>query len=83
MKILKVAPRTIDEILAHNAGHDDDGTSRALENYLITSNLLEHVEDPQKEALDRLADALALIEGKATLDTHDTARLHSKVTDSS
>lgn len=55
MKILEVAPRDIDEILAHNAHHDDEGTSKALENYFSSQKLLEGIDDPQKVALDRLA----------------------------
>lgn len=62
MKVIGISPRTIDEILAHNASRSDDGTSRALENYFASGNLLEHVDDPQKTALDRLAEALGFIE---------------------
>lgn len=62
MKLLGVAPRVIDEILAHNASNDDEGTSRALENYFGSQNLHEHIEDPQKAALDRLAETLRHIE---------------------
>lgn len=62
MKALGVAPRVIDEILAHNASNKDEGTSRALENYLATRHLLDHIEDPQKVALNRLAEALDYIE---------------------
>lgn len=65
MKLLGVAPRVIDEILAHNASNEDEGTSRALENYFGNQMLLEHVEDPQKVALDRLAMALDHIETEA------------------
>ena len=65
MKILGIAPRTIDEILAHNASKEDEGTSRALENYFSSQNLLTYVEDPQKSALDRLAAALDHIERTA------------------
>lgn len=64
MKVLRVAPRTIDEILAHNASREDEGTSLALENYFSEDNVLEHIEHPQKEALDTLAKALAHIERK-------------------
>lgn len=62
MKLLGVSPRVIDEILAHNASSRDDGNSRALENYFASTNLLEHIADPQKVALDKLAEALAHIE---------------------
>lgn len=62
MKLLGISPRVIDEILAHNASSRDDGNSRALENYFASTNLLEHVADPQKVALDKLAEALTHIE---------------------
>jgi len=62
MKLLGISPRVIDEILAHNSSSRDDGNSRALENYFASTNLLEHVDDPQKVALDKLADALEHIE---------------------
>lgn len=65
MKALGVSPRVIDEILAHNAFSVDDGTSRALENYFVSGHLLEHVQDPKKIALDRLAEALAYIQTNA------------------
>ncbi|MCL3881899.1 integrase family protein [Marivita sp. GX14005] len=64
MKILGISPRVIDEILAHNASSKDEGSSRALENYFASSHLLEHVEHPQKAALDKLAEALEFIERK-------------------
>lgn len=66
MKLLGVAPRIIDEILAHNAPNEDEGTSRALENYFSLGHLLEHVENPQKAGLDKLAEALAFVEGKSS-----------------
>lgn len=66
MKLLGVAPRIIDEILAHNAPNEDEGTSRALENYFSSGHLLEHVENPQKAGLDKLAEALAFVEGKSS-----------------
>ncbi|QUJ76969.1 integrase family protein [Sulfitobacter albidus] len=62
MKLLGVSPRVIDEILAHNASSRDDGSSHALENYFASTHLLEHVADPQKVALDKLAEALDHIE---------------------
>lgn len=65
MKELGVAPRTIKEILAHDASNEDDGASRALAHYFTSNHLLEHVEDPQKAALDKLAGALEFIERKA------------------
>lgn len=58
MKLLGVSPRVIDEILAHKPSNKDEGSSTALENYLATTHLLEHVIDPQKAALDKLAEAL-------------------------
>lgn len=68
MKLLGVSPRVIDEILAHNASNKDEGSSTALENYLATTHLLEHVVDPQKVALDKLAEALEHIEMASTKD---------------
>ena len=65
MKHLGVASRSIDEILAHNASHEDEGTSKALENYLSNQMLLAHIDDPQKSALDKLAAALDHIERSA------------------
>lgn len=65
MKALGVSPRVIDEILAHNATSEDDGTSRALENYFASGHLLEHVQDPKKIALERLAEALEYIRTNA------------------
>ena len=62
MKALGVAPRVIDEILAHNAPNEDEGTSVALESYFATTHLLDHVEDPQKVGLDKLAEALDYVE---------------------
>ncbi|WP_277871179.1 tyrosine-type recombinase/integrase [Thalassorhabdomicrobium marinisediminis] len=62
MKALGVAPRTVDEILAHRATHRDEGTSAALENYFASTHLLEHVVDPQRAAFDKLAEALDYIE---------------------
>lgn len=66
MKLLGVSPRVIDEILAHNASNKDEGSSTALENYLATTHLLEHVVDPQKVALDTLAEALEHIKMAST-----------------
>jgi len=65
MKLLGISPRVIDEILAHKASNTDEGTSRALENYLSKERLIAHVEDPQKVALDMLAAAFAHIEHEA------------------
>jgi integrase len=62
MKILGISPRVIDEILAHNASSKDEESSQALENYFASTHLLNHVEDPQKVALDKLAEALDHIE---------------------
>lgn len=62
MKVLGVNPRVIDEILAHNAKNEDEGTSKALEAYFSSSHLLDHIEDPKKVALDKLAEALHFIE---------------------
>lgn len=62
MKALGIASRTIDDILAHNATDEDEGGSAALKNYLVSTQLLGHIEDPQKVALDKLAETLDFIE---------------------
>ena len=62
MKALGINARVIDEILAHNAKNEDDGTSKSLEAYLSSVHLLDHVEDQKKVALDKLAEALCFIE---------------------
>jgi len=62
MKALGIASRTIDDILAHNATDEDEGVSTALKNYLVSVQLLGHIEDPQKVALDKWAEALEFIE---------------------
>jgi integrase len=64
MKALGVSPRVVDEILAHNAKNEDEGTSKALESYFSSTHLLEHIEDPKKVALDKLAEALNFIENE-------------------
>ena len=61
MKALGINARMIDEILAYNA-KKDDGTSEPLEAYLSSAHLLDHIEYPKKVNLDKLAEALCLIE---------------------
>ncbi|WP_169583442.1 tyrosine-type recombinase/integrase [Rhodobacter capsulatus] len=65
LKALQVSPRVIDEILAHNAPSTDEGTTRSLEHYFASGHLLDHIEDPQKSALNQLAAALDYIETNA------------------
>lgn len=62
MDALDVSARVIDKILAHQAGSKDETVSRALENYLASMFKLDFIEDPQREALEKLADAYAFIE---------------------
>lgn len=73
MKVLGVSPRVIDEILAHNPPRVDGGTSKSLENYFSTGHLLKHVEDPQKAALNKLAEALDYIEKNALPSPEDAS----------
>ncbi|MCV2894663.1 tyrosine-type recombinase/integrase [Lentibacter sp. XHP0401] len=53
---------TIDRILAHRIDHSREGTSRALESYLSDLRIVEY-QDPQKTALNSLADVYETIEG--------------------
>jgi len=79
MKILGVSPGVIDEILAHCASSEATGTSKSLANYLVAGHLLEHVEDPQKAALNKLAEALEYIESNGK--PHRVGGLHDEMAD--
>lgn len=67
METLGVAQSVIDKILAHNAPSENDSVSQSLKNYLASKHLLKHVEDPQRVALNKLAEALTFIEAEAQL----------------
>lgn len=63
MRQLGINNQTIDEILGHNAPTGDVRISPALRNYVKSKHkALKHVSDPQKMALDQLADVLAYLE---------------------
>lgn len=64
MRLIGVDLGTIDRILAHRIDHGREGTSRALDSYLADLDIPEY-EDPQKTALDRLAEAFQIIEKSA------------------
>ncbi|WP_212751864.1 tyrosine-type recombinase/integrase [Roseovarius arcticus] len=61
MQLIGVDLGTIDRILAHRIDHGREGTSRALESYLSNLWIAEYA-DPQKVALDRLAEVYGSIE---------------------
>ncbi|MFX0545527.1 tyrosine-type recombinase/integrase [Roseovarius sp. S1116L3] len=61
MRLIGVDLGTIDRILAHRIDHGREGTSRALESYLSNLRITDYV-DPQKVALDRLAEVYGSIE---------------------
>jgi len=61
LDLIGVAPRVIDRILAHKTDNKKEGTSKALEHYIRGKNILRTV-DPQKAALDQLAEVYAEIE---------------------
>lgn len=60
MRLIGIDLGTIDRILAHRIDHNREGTSRALESYLSDLQIVEY-QDPQKIALDCLAEAYATI----------------------
>lgn len=62
MEVLDVSERVIDKILAHKPGNRDERVSRALQNYLAPAFTLSFVKDPQREALDKLAEVYEYIE---------------------
>jgi integrase len=62
MEVLEVSERVIDKILAHKLGTKDETVSRALHNYLVPAFTLSFVKDPQRDALDKLAEAYGYIE---------------------
>ncbi|PVH28234.1 tyrosine-type recombinase/integrase [Pararhodobacter oceanensis] len=64
MRLIGVDLGTIDRILAHRTDHGREGTSRALDSYLADLKIAEYV-DPQKVALDRLAEVYETIEKSA------------------
>lgn len=61
MRLLGVELSTIDQILAHVVDHNREGTSAALDPYLQDMQI-EELVDPQKVALDRLAETYDAIE---------------------
>lgn len=63
MQALGVAGSVIDTILAHTKPRQEENTSAALSHYAIVGKrILRNAPDPQKIALDMLAEALAQIE---------------------
>ncbi|CAM3286611.1 integrase family protein [Paracoccus nototheniae] len=62
MEKVKTSERVIDKILAHKAGTKDETVSRALGNYIASELELDFVKDPQRDALDKLAEVYARIE---------------------
>jgi len=67
LEVLEVPDRIIDKILAHKAGTKSEGTSHALKNYVRSKKILNSIGDPQKDALDKLAETLAMIEAEADI----------------
>lgn len=65
LELIGIAPRVIDRILAHKVDNKSEGTSRALNHYIRGKNVLK-AEDPQKVALDKLAEVYADIEAGVT-----------------
>ena len=61
MRLIGVDLGTIDRILGHRIDHGREGTSRALESYLSNLRIADYA-DPQKVALDRLAEVYGDIE---------------------
>lgn len=64
MTALKVAPSTVEQILAHEAPHRVEGAGAAASHYLHFTRILTNVRDPQEEALSKLAEVLLVIEGQ-------------------
>lgn len=65
MGAIGVAARIVDQILAHSTDHAREKTSPAIDSYLKSKRILTHIDDPQKVALDRLAEVLDFIEKDA------------------
>ncbi len=68
MTALKVAPSTVEQILAHEAPHRVEGAGAAASHYLHFTRIMTNVRDPQEEALSKLAEVLLVIEGQ--LEAH-------------
>lgn len=63
MAALKVAPSTIEQILAHKDPHRVEGAGAAASHYLHFTRISTDIRDAQEEALSKLADTLISIEG--------------------
>jgi integrase len=62
MSALKVAPSTIEQILAHKDPHRVEGAGAAASHYLHFTRISTDIRDPQEEALSKLAETLISIE---------------------
>ena len=68
MEAIGVAPRVIEQILAHADPLKSEGVGGTAGVYIKLGKRFGGAEDPQREALDRLARALEIIESGTTGD---------------
>lgn len=70
MRAIRVELSTIDRILGHQTDHRREETSRAVDAYLSDIDLSKVAEDPQRVALEKLADIYGrIIEANAASST--------------